>query len=71
MNKKFKVEYNASSAYGGEWFTVDDLVEAETAEEAIELAKDYMIESARANGYEYEEADEIHNSYTWRAKEAE
>lgn len=69
MSKKFKVEYNPTKDYSSEWFTIDDYVEAENAEEAIDFAKDYMIESARANGYEYDEAVEIHNSYAWRAEE--
>lgn len=69
MNKIFKIEYNPTNEYGGEWFAVDDLVEAETEEEAIELAKDYMIEASRANGYGYEQAVEIHNGYAWIAKE--
>ena len=66
--KKFKVEY-AADAFGSEFFSMDDLIEAETEEAAIELAKDYMIESSRSTGYEYEEAAEIHNSYVWRAEE--
>lgn len=69
MNKKFKVEYNPTKDYSSEWFTEDDFIEAENEELAIELAKDYNIEMARANGYTYEEAAEIFNSYTWRAKE--
>lgn len=69
MNKKFKVEYNPTNDYNSEWFTEDDLIEAENEEEAIELAKDYNIEMARANGYTYEKAAEIVNSYAWRAKE--
>lgn len=69
MNKKFRVEYNPTNENGSEWFTVGDFIDAETEEEAIVLAKDYMIECSRANGYEYEEATEIHNNYAWRAEE--
>jgi hypothetical protein len=69
MNKKFKVEYNPTNEYGSEWFTVEETVEAETEEEAIDYAKEAMIESARAFGYEYDEAVETHNNYSWRAEE--
>lgn len=68
MKKMFKVEYNPTNEYGGEWFSMENAVEAETEEEAIEFARDSMIETARANGYEYEEAVEIHNNYSFRAK---
>lgn len=67
MNNKFEVEYNPTNEYGSEWFTVEETVEAETEEEAIDYAKEAMIESARAFGYEYDEAVEIHNNYSWRA----
>lgn len=66
--KKFKVEY-AADAFGSEFFSMDDLIVAETEEAAIELAKDSMIEASRANGYEYEEAVEENNNYVWRAQE--
>lgn len=66
--KKFKVEY-AADTFGSEWFSMGELIEAETEEEAIEMAKDYMIESSRSNGYEYEEAVEENNNYVWRAHE--
>ena len=69
MNKKFKVEYNPTNEYGSEWFTVEETIEAETEEEAIDYAKEAMIESARAFGYEYDEAVETHNNYFWRAEE--
>lgn len=69
MNKMFRVEYNTTNEYGSEWFTVEDYIEAEDSDEAIEFAKDHMIECARANGYDYDEAAEIHNNYAWRAEE--
>lgn len=68
-NKMFKVEYNPTSEYGSEWFSVDDYVEAETEEEAIELAQDCKIEQARNFGLSYEEATEVINNYSWRATE--
>lgn len=71
MNKKFKVEYNPTNEYGSEWLSEDDFIEAETAEEAVEYAKDYEIEMSRNNGYTYEEAVEIFNNYAWRAEEVE
>lgn len=70
MNKMFKVEYNPINEYGSEWFTVDDYVEAETEDEAIELAKDCEIERARNFGLSYEAATEEINNYSWRATEA-
>ena len=56
--------------YGKQTFEDLLLLLRQTAqEEAIELAKDYNIEMARANGYTYEEAEEVVNSYAWRANE--
>ena len=66
----FKVEYNPINEYGSEWFSVDDYVEAENEEEAIEIAKDCEIESARKFGLSYEAATEEINNYAWRATEA-
>lgn len=70
MNKQFKIEYNPKpEEYGSEWFSFDDFVEAETAEEAIELAKDHEIEAARNFGMQAEEAIEWVKSLLWRAEE--
>ena len=68
MNKNFKVEY-ASDTFGNEWFSIDDLIVAETAEEAIELAQDFVIEQSRAKGSDYEEAVKFIVSHVWRAEE--
>lgn len=46
--KKFRVEYKTADS---EWFCEDELMEIEAtdAEEAIDLAKDYMRECAKNN----------------------
>ena len=68
--KKFLVEY-AADAFGSEWFSMGDLIEAETEEEAIELAQDYVIEQSRAKGSDYEEAVKFIVSHVWRSQEVE
>lgn len=70
MSKMFKVEYNTTNEYGSEWFSMDDYVEAENEEEAIAIAKDCEIESARIFGSSYDAATEEINNRSWRATEA-
>ena len=65
--KKFKVEY-AADVFGSEWFPMGDFIEAETKEEAIELAKDYAIEQTRSIGVDYEAAVRFIVSHVWRAE---
>lgn len=46
MNKKFRVEFNTTGFYSGQgvWETLDEIteVDAETAQEAIELTIDWI-----------------------------
>ena len=62
MNKKFRVEFNTTGFYSGQgiWEVLDETaeVEAETAQEAIELVIDWL---------EYDDP-ECHE-YAWRAAE--
>lgn len=70
MEKMFKVEYNTSNEYGSEWFSMDDYIEAENEDEAIAIAKDCEIESARIFGSSYDAAVEEISKRRWRATEA-
>lgn len=64
-NKKYRVEFNTTGFYAGQgvWETLDEIceIEAETAQEAIELAITWFAE----NDTPEEEARE----YAWKAAE--
>ena len=71
MNKMFKVEFNPTpEQYGSEWFSMGDYIEAENEEEAIAIAKDCEIESARKFAHNYAAAATEISNYSWRATEA-
>lgn len=65
----YRVEFNASGFYGGAgiWDTVDELVHvsADSAQEAIELAKDWWIETSS----DVEQGESEVREYAWRAAE--
>jgi len=72
--KKFRVEFNETGFYQGQgiWAVLDetDNIEADTAQEAIELVIDWFVE----NDVDYGEidCDEIrtkYEEYAWRAAE--
>ena len=71
MNKKFRVEFNTTGFYSGQgvWETLDEIaeVEAETAQEAIELTIDWI------NGEIIADVDDERyiapDDWAWRATE--
>lgn len=77
--KKFRVEFNDTGFYSGAgiWETLDEYmeIEADNAQEAIDLAKDWWIESISSNyrgdDYDdvYEEAVKDTKEFAWRSSE--
>lgn len=77
--KKFHVHYTDASegySYSGNWDT--EIVEAESAEEAVEIVKDYILESLvqggyyddlRNNGIDIDAMQDINSSYVFKADE--
>ena len=70
---KYRIEFNTSGFYYGQgvWECIDEFddVEADSAEEAIELAKDWWIEQSYCNGYSKDEIEKDIEEYAWRAAE--
>lgn len=73
---KYRVEFNDTGFYSGQgiWTVLDETaeVEAENAEEAVELIIDWMIEQGihyNPNNQTYEEIEREIKSYAWRAAE--
>lgn len=74
--KKYRVEFNATGFYQGEgiWETLDEFcsVEANTAQEAIKSAIEYMADNEYNvidNEVEYDDIVEKIEEYAWRASE--
>ena len=71
MKKMYRVEFNNTGFYSGAgiWETIDEIaeIEAENAQEAIEFAKDWWIESASHIGNDTEEARKEIEEFAWRA----
>lgn len=74
--KKFRVEFNTSGFYKGAgiWETLDEFcdVEANTAQEAIESAIEYMADNeynAIDNDVDYSIVENEIRQYAWRAAE--
>lgn len=71
----YRVEFNDTGFYSGQgvWVALDETeVEAENAQEAIELTIDWMIEEAKnynPNNKSDEELETEINGYAWRAAE--
>ena len=68
--KKFRVELNPTGDYtstNGEFYTIDEFqkIEAETAQEAIGFAIDWVKE----HGHLAEQGEEDPENYGWRAAE--
>lgn len=65
MNKKYRVEFNTTGFYSGQgvWEVLDETaeIEAETAQEAIEYAIDYFVETG--------DDREAVEAYAWMACE--
>ena len=68
--KKFNVEIwnDINSVWDGD--SVEDYVEAETEEEAIELAKQYLKDCIIDNGYGADEVNEV-DEWLFRATEVD
>ena len=77
--KEFYVHYTDAAegyCYTGQWDT--EIVEAESAEEAVELVKDYILESLtqggyyddlRNNGIDIDAIEDINSRYVFKAEE--
>lgn len=73
MSKKFRVEINETGYYfpDGIWYAPDQLSEviADSEEEAVEIAKDCLIDSANSLGNDVEQASKEVSEWAWRAAE--
>lgn len=73
MPKIFKVEINETGYYTSDsiWYTTDGLSEviADNEEEAVQIAKDYLIDSANSLGNDVDQAEKEFSEWAWRVAE--
>lgn len=73
MPKIFKVEINETGYYtsDGIWYTPDGLSEviADNEEEAVQIAKDYLVDSANSLGNDVDQAEKEFSEWAWRVSE--
>lgn len=73
MPKTFKVEINETDYYtsDGIWYTPDGLSEviADNEEEAVQIAKDYLVDSANSLGNDVDQAEKEFSEWAWRVSE--
>jgi len=76
MNKTFRVEFNETGYYSGQgiWTALEETTEvkAETAEEAVELIIEWMIDESiqyNPDNKTYDQIEKEIRNYAWRAAE--